>query len=195
MATTEQPWMNLYLHSGWATTRQFLHFTAIFPKRILFPQGEHVSGRITWRDADTESCWGCVCDYYSFFLTLLKVARGAGYKEFTDEPVWLCTVFETKTCLVGLSALTVALSSIFVSVSGSAIVSSEGNHTEVWSEGHKSPEVNSFITEWMNNSVFLMLPLLLAEKTFSDDALRTQNPYNSTNRGSTSTSGSSTYYY
>lgn len=35
------------LHSGWLTTRQSLHFTAIFPKRILFPHGMHVSGRIT----------------------------------------------------------------------------------------------------------------------------------------------------
>lgn len=31
------------------TIRQFLHFTAIFPKRIFFPQGEQVSGRITCR--------------------------------------------------------------------------------------------------------------------------------------------------
>lgn len=34
-------------HSGWATARHFLHFTAIFPKRILFPHGEQVSGRMT----------------------------------------------------------------------------------------------------------------------------------------------------
>lgn len=45
----EQPPVNFILHSGWATTRQFLHFTAIFPKRILLPHGVQVSGRITCR--------------------------------------------------------------------------------------------------------------------------------------------------
>lgn len=45
----EQSLVSFWRHSGWATMRQFLHFTTIFPKRILFPHGMQVSGRITWR--------------------------------------------------------------------------------------------------------------------------------------------------
>lgn len=41
-------------HSGWATTRQSLHFREILPNLILFPQGTQDSGFITWTGASTQ---------------------------------------------------------------------------------------------------------------------------------------------
>lgn len=79
MELFEQLMMTPFWHSRWVTIRQFLHFTAILPKRILFPQAEQFSGRITWRVRRSSMYNGCVCKVLVLFHTRDRFYRGSNH--------------------------------------------------------------------------------------------------------------------
>lgn len=82
-------------HSGWATARQSLHFTTIFPKRTLFRQDKHVSGMITWQRVTH-----CYTDRDGFTAQFVALTWNSSYR-FRNKhvfPWFLRSAGESNEC-------------------------------------------------------------------------------------------------
>lgn len=102
-------------HSGCETTLQSRHFSEILPNFILFPQGTHDSGLMTYNKT---LGWTLVKMVFNSYILHSPMTRQDYATAMLSEKNSILTVLETNSCKRTPPCLCGVLGCIFISPSG-----------------------------------------------------------------------------